>query len=266
MIMKKFREAYREVLDNFMKYTACCQKILDEAAHKDRVGRQRKKKALSVAAGFFILLICGFTTVKAADYICSRISITDLGFMNSGGTAESLQEQSGEGKEAALLGEWAEVTEKGIKEDGVVIEEIEERTYTSYEAFKEQETFPLAIPEIPEGQMEEIHIWVTGESDALTFWKKVDDRQVIQDVWNFGNSKAHAGSRSYLDGVTNERSYTTKDGRNYLVVDSKAERESQMRIHTAISIGQYEIYGDYIGYTEEEVYKMLESMDLSVYE
>ena len=66
--------------------------------------------------------------------------------------------------------------------------------------------------------------------------------------------------------VIHERSYTTEDGRNYLVVDSQVEQADGKRIHTAIAVGQYEIYGDYIGYTEEEVYKMLESMDLSPYE
>lgn len=266
MIMRKFREAYREALDNSIRYTACCQKIQDETEHRGRVGRQRRKKAVSSVACFLVFLISGFTTVKAADYICSRLSATDSGFVSSDGAAESLQAQFGAGKEADFLEEWAKVTEKGIKADGGVIEEIEERTYKSYEAFRKQETFPLAMPEIPGGQVEEIHIWVTGENDALTFWKKVDGKEVIQDIWNFGNSEAHAGSRNYPEGVTNERSYTTKDGRNYLVVDSKAEEAAGARIHTAIVVGSYEIYGDYIGYTEEEVYKMLESMDLSLYE
>ena len=266
MIMRKFREAYREALDNSIRYTACCEKIQDEAEHRDRVGRRRRKKAVSAAAGFFVLLICGFTTVKAANYICNRISITDFGFKSSAVTAESLQEQLAAGEEADFLEEWTEVTEKGIKADRVVIEEIQERTYTSYEAFKRQETFPLAIPEIPKGQAEDIHIWVTGENEALTFWKKTDNKEVILDIWNFGKSEAHAGSRNYSDGVTNERSYTTKDGRNYLVVDSKAQEAAGIRIHTAIAVGAYEIYGDYIGYTEEQVYEMLESMDLSLYE
>ncbi len=266
MIMRKFREAYREALDNSIRYTACCHKIQDEAEHRDRLRRQRRKKAVSAAAGFFVLLICGFTTVKAADYICSRISVTGFGFKSSTVTAENLQEQFAAGEEAGFLEDWTEVTEKGIKADRVIIEEIEERTYTSYEAFKKQETFPLVIPEIPEGQMEEIHIWVTGENEALTFWKKADNKEVILDIWNFGNSKVHAGSRNYPYGVTNERSFTTKDGRNYLVVDSKAHEAAGTRIHTAIVVGAYEIYGDYIGYTEEQVYEMLESMDLSLYE
>lgn len=124
----------------------------------------------------------------------------------------------------------------------------------------------MVIPEMQKGQVEEIHIWVTGENEALTFWKKVDKKEVILDIWNFGNGKAHAGSRNYPYGVVNERSYTTKDGWNYLVVDSKAQKAAGTRIHTAIVVGTYEIYGDYMGYTEEQVYEMLEDMDLSLYE
>lgn len=141
MIMRKFREAYREALDNSIRYTTCCQKIQDEAGHKERVGRQRRKKAVSAAAGFLVLLICGFTTVKAADYICNRISITGFGFKSSAGTAEGVQEQFALGEEAGFLENWTEVTKKGVKADKVVIEEIEERTYTSYEAFKNKRHF-----------------------------------------------------------------------------------------------------------------------------
>lgn len=265
--MRKFREAYKEALDNSIKYTVCYQKILDEAEHKKRAVRQKRKKALSAAAGFLVLFVCGFTTVKATGYLYSVISITDFGFQSSDGTAMSLQEQFMSGEDVAgVFEEWTEVAGNSGKLDEVIIEEIEERTYCSYEAFEKQETFPLVIPEIPKGQAEEVRIWVTGENDALTFWKKVDDKEVIQDIWNFGDREAHAGSRSYPGGVTNERSYTTEDGRNYLVVDSQVEQADGKRIHTAIAVGQYEIYGDYIGYTEEEVYKMLESMDLSPYE
>ncbi|MCM1161107.1 MAG: hypothetical protein NC412_07770 [Roseburia sp.] len=263
--MRKFREVYKEALDNSIKYTVCYEKIQDEAEHRERARRRRRKKTVSAAAGFFVLLICGFTTVKAADYLYHVIHVADFGFQSSEGTTVSLQEQFQAGEEAGILEEWADKGNRS-KADEVIIEEIEERTYSSYEAFKMQETFPLVVPEIPRGQAEEIHIWVTGENDALTFWKKVDDKEVIQDIWNFKNSEAHAGSRSYSDGATNERSYTTKAGRQYLIVDSEVEKPEGWRIHTAIVVGQYEIYGDYIGYTEEEVYKMLESMDLSPYE
>lgn len=50
------------------------------------------------------------------------------------------------------------------------------------------------------------------------------------------------------------------------MVDSVKEEGEQLQIHGAVTVGSYEAYIDFMGYTEEEAVQVIESINLSEYE
>lgn len=57
-----------------------------------------------------------------------------------------------------------------------------------------------------------------------------------------------------------------KQGYTYTLVDSVKEEGEQLQIHGAVTVGSYEAYIDFMGYTEEEAVQVIESINLSEYE
>ena len=82
---------------------------------------------------------------------------------------------------------------------------------------------------------------------------------------DYRDTNGHAAAVSYSGAVCNERKYSTGQGYIYTVIDSVEEEEEMPRIHAAISVNDYELIVDFIGYTEDEAYQILEHMDLGIY-
>lgn len=92
------------------------------------------------------------------------------------------------------------------------------------------------------------------------------DKTFYMDQSYFGNSSGHATSTVYGEKLTNKRNYVTKDGYLYVVADTPGEEDSPNGIHAAISVGDYELIVDFYGYSEKEAFKVLDHLDLSVYQ
>lgn len=139
--------------------------------------------------------------------------------------------------------------------------EKQERIYASYEAFTEEHEIPLALPNesLPGELIQEEYILM--EDSFLLVRLETEESVLLMHQAYYGNALAHAFSMSYPDGVCNERTYTTLQGAAYKLVDSPDGNT----IHAAVAVGGYELFLDFLGYTEQEVHEVLEDMDLSVY-
>ena len=102
--------------------------------------------------------------------------------------------------------------------------------------------------------------WVMARYDA-------EGKVLWLERTDYGNTQGHASSKVFPGGVCNERSHTTPQGYTYTLIDSVREPgEETLQIHAAVSVGNYEAFIDFMGYTEEEAKEIMDSIDLSVYE
>ena len=95
----------------------------------------------------------------------------------------------------------------------------------------------------------------------------VGDKVLWIERTDYADTQGHAAAKVFPRGVCNERSYTTPAGYTYTLIDSvKEQKDEPLQIHAAITVGSYEAFIDFMGYTEEEAKKIMDSIDLSVYE
>lgn len=276
--MKNFREAYKEAVTGIQVPDITVEQIADEGRRKKIVQYRRCRKFMAVAAAASVFLVCTAGVAAAAGYAKSVIKADEYGFQtadtetarlnNWAEDAEELQEASPEG----VMGveetyDFREGEDAGIEAASTMdMEEIEQREYDSYAEFREAEKVPLALPErtlFGEPVLSELYL-VCGE-DFLFARIDAENRSFMIDQSYYGETQGHASSTVYPDGVCNERSYTTVQGFTYTVIDSVNTGDEPLRIHAAISIGDYELIVDFDGYSEEEAFKILDGMDLTVY-
>ena len=95
----------------------------------------------------------------------------------------------------------------------------------------------------------------------------LDGKVLWMERTDYADTQGHASSKVFPGGVCNERSYTTSQGYTYTLVDSvKGEGEEELQIHAAITVGSYEAFIDFLGYTETDAKRIMDSIDLSEYE
>lgn len=152
---------------------------------------------------------------------------------------------------------------ESVRED--IVEEIPVKNYSSWEECWKHEDFIFPQPSISMGGMIITDIMVCGE------WVMVRYDGSGKVLWlertDYRDTQGHASSKVFPGGVCNERSYTTPQGYTYTLIDSAKESEEELlQIHAAVTVGTYEAFIDFMGYTEEEAKKIMDSVDLSVYE
>lgn len=147
-----------------------------------------------------------------------------------------------------------------------VVEDIPVKKYTSWEDFEANEKIVFAQPDGSIGTLiENTDITVCGDWAMVRY--DVDGRILWLERTDYADTQGHAASKVFPGGVCNERTYTTPAGYTYTLIDSvKASEGEPLQIHAAITVGSYEAYIDFSGYTEEDAKKIMDSIDLSVYE
>ena len=158
------------------------------------------------------------------------------------------------------------IEETAVEE--MVAEEIENREYSSVEAFRSAE--PDAVLVLPTASVKEevemTNISVIGTGDTIVYHQRsADGKMVSINVSDYADSLGHVSSYVYDDDVINEREYITEAGYTYTLVDTVDEEGNYCGLHAAIAVGTYEIIVDFWGYSEEEALNMIESMDLTAY-
>ncbi|MGN1147120.1 MAG: hypothetical protein ACI4TB_01775 [Lachnospiraceae bacterium] len=276
--MKDFREAYKEAVDGIQVPVITVEQIADEGRRKKIIQYRRYRKFMAVATAACVFLVCTAGVAAAAGYAKSVIKADEFGFKTADTETARLNNWAEDEKglqEASL--ESAMVTEEAydFQEDGdagieaasvMEMEEVEQREYGSYAEFREGSQIPLALPDtalLGQPILSELYL-VCGE-DFLFARIDAEDRYFMINQSYYGETQGHASSIVYPDGVCNERSYTTVQGFTYTVIDSVNTGDEPPCIHAAISIGDYELIVDFDGYSEEEAFKILDAMDLTIY-
>lgn len=289
--MNNFQDMYRQSIDRLPGLSIDAAVVLDEVKHRKRVAKRRRQMFASAAVTCSLLFVCGIGSVTAANYFHNIIRVTDSGFAS--GDADTMEMAASDAgimgaaarsmdagpvnaeQNAAATGGMQEETmpqaayeEKLSGQEDVAADEVDSgyREYSSIEDFRVNETAALALPAIPSGDIESVIIHVSRYMEDIFFLQRMKDGQMIQiRSTYYEDSSIHSSSTVYKDEVTNQREYTTESGFTYTVIDTMGATEEQSGVHAAIAIGNYEVFADFWGYTQQQAFDMLESMDLSVY-
>ncbi len=278
--MNDFKECYQRAMRHMPGCLIDADSVLNEARHKKALARRRKQALTSSLLFLCLVCLCGVGSVKAAEYFGSVIRVSGSGFIT--GDKITMQENAA----AAASLESAASTESGAAplpanppppansrifetQDfaGTEAYTMETKAYTSLKDFLEAEPDAvLALPDMPKDQIQTTEISMVG--DAILFYQQTKDGKTLSlYISNYADTQRHTTSIVYADGITNERTYTTKDGYTYTLIDSPAPAADPRAtaIHAATAAGTYEIIADFWGYTETETLAILETIDHSLY-
>lgn len=267
--MTDFRKVYKAAADEIVQPHMDAHSVFDEARRR-RVRKKRMlQKGATIASVVVLIGVGGFTTAKAAGYLGSIIRVGEHGFVSGDiftmtetfpGTGEDGEQDA----QPAMLDSMEE--SEACTAEVMEIEEFSEQQFDSVEAF--QAACPeavIALPRLTENEESSEMVCVIGDSIYVQYFISEDQSVNIQR-YDYGEYEGHAASISFCSEVCNQRSYTTKQGFTYTLIDEVAQADDEeQRIHAAVSVESYEVYVNFYGYEEEEAVRILESMDLSVY-
>lgn len=156
--------------------------------------------------------------------------------------------------------------EISVSNNAVEAEPMPVKKYASWEELKKDEDILFPQPSISIGRkIDAMDITVCGDWAMVRY--DVDGKVLWLERTDYADTQGHAASKVFPGGVCNERSYTDAAGYTYTLVDSvKGKEEEPLQIHAAVSVGSYEVFMDFIGYGEEEARKIIDSVNLSLYE
>lgn len=191
---------------------------------------------------------------------------------NAGNISADSRSVSGNGESVSGNGEsvsgnaGSTENEISVSNNAVEAEPMPVKKYASWEELKKDEDILFPQPSIPIGEkIDAIDITVCGDWAMVRY--DVDGKVLWLERTDYADTQGHAASKVFPGGVCNERSYTDAAGYTYTLVDSvKGKEEEPLQIHAAVSVGSYEVFMDFIGYGEEEARKIIDSVNLSLYE
>ncbi len=279
--MNEFRDCYQSAVKDMgmlgmKEFHMDASQCMDEGRHNRRMVRRMRRSAATVFSAACVVFLCGFGTVKAAEYFDNIIKVKEWGFESA--DAATMARNEAEDSQAYVISEEVGAAmESGISEETAgeemvqsfteeaEVEEMPVKNYSSFEEFREEnEDIIFPQPSIS-AEAEEMSATICGDWAMVRY--DMDGKVVWVERTDYADTQGHASSKVFPGGVCNERQYTTAQGYTYTLVDSVKESEDDpLQIHGAVSVGTYEAYIDFMGYTEEEAKGMIESIDLSLYE
>ncbi len=181
--------------------------------------------------------------------------------------SEAAKGPMAEAKKSQTSGMEAGVVDMSADREGIgEVEEIPVKNYASWEDFEKNEDIIFPQPSINIGDaITSTDVTVCGDWAMVRY--DVDGKVLWMERTDYADTQGHASSKVFPGGVCNERSYTTPQGYTYTLIDSvQGADEGMPQIHAAVTVGSYEAFIDFMGYTEEEAKGIMDSIDLSVYE
>lgn len=276
--MNDFKECYQSAVNDMhipgmKEFHIDASHCMDERRHNRRMIRRMKRSAATVFSAACVVFLCGFGTVKAAEYIENVIRVKEWGFESADAATMARNETESAApyivsEEIGQLPSMEDDRAMAASADGteeVTTEEIPVKNYSSLEEFRENEDIVFSLPSIST-EAEMISAAVCGDWAMIRY--DMDEKVIWVERTDYADTQGHASSKVFPGGVCNERQYTTAQGYTYTLVDSVKEdgEDDLLQIHGAVSVGTYEAFIDFMGYTEEEAKEIIESIDLSVYE
>ncbi len=257
--MRSFREEYRREMQRAGTFHLEAGQVSDEIRHHRAMRKKRRILMSAASAAAVFLLVGGAAT--AMNYGSGLIEVRDNGFSITSENVTLSQEDANQQPTARQMPE-AETGETDLEFEEC---EIESREYDSLEAFqKENETVvPLPDLQLVGGETAAQYINVLGSHVYISFEDAQERRFTLMQMDHRGDM-AYASASAYAGEVENERNYTTGQGYTYKVIDIMDG--GQLRnIECAVSLYGRDLVVGFMGYTQEEAYAVLESMDLGIY-
>lgn len=272
--MDKFGDAYREALETVPGMCMKAEQVQDELHHR-RMQRQRHKQiAAKGCTAAAVFLLCSGGVAAAKSYRDSRIEVRENGFVITGS-------QNGTDSELmAYMDGGAEETAPNLKVGGVssdldmipeaeedVVYESEPAEYSSLAEFREKDDTIVIIPDrmlLGENITEERVIVCEGGRDVYMTLCGEDARFSLHQVDNRGY-EGYSYATSYMGESRNERNFTNNQGLSYVLFDIVDEKGAVLSVHAVISVEGRDLSMDFEGYSEEEIERILSTLDLMVY-
>lgn len=275
--MDKFRDAYREASEELPRISISVENVRDEVHHR-KMQRQRQKILLArgcTAAVIFIL--CGVGTVAAKNYRESIISVGESGFVIT--SVQEEQTAKANNLDGILdmsaflkLGGVFSVVDAFPDEasaescDADVIEcEIEE--YDSVEEFLANEEMTIAVPPkslFPREFTSERVCVIEKGLDVHLDYMSEDSYFMLHQMDN-REYESYSSATSYMGRSCNERSFVNSQGLSYVVFDTVDEKGEVESVHAVISVNGRDLSLSFGGFEKDEIERVLNSLDLTVY-
>lgn len=267
--MRSFREEYQREMDRVGTFHLDVERVSDEIHHHKLQKARRRRMIMSATSAAAVFLLLG-GVVTAMNYGSSFIQVRDNGFSI---TSEKWQDtESNMGREGVEdAGEPLALAEEQPgqvpmeAEAECVVYEMEVKEYDSLDAFQEANVVVVPLPDMQllGGDVSEQNIHLIGNQLYICF-RDTQERSFSIMQMDHRESQAYASASAYGGEAANERNYTTSQGYTYKVIDIIDDSDVS-NIECAISLYGRDLLVGFRGYTQEEAYAVLQSMDLGVY-
>ncbi len=265
--MRSFREEYRKEVDQAGTFHLDARQVSDEIHHhKMKSARRRRMLGSAASAAAVFLLVGGMAT--AMNYGGGFIQVRHNGFSitsQPSGGAEGTEESADRGQTPMPAKNRSGQAGEEPEELEVMVCDIEPVEYDTLDAFREETGIVVPVPdmELLGGDTAEQYIHMLGDQVYICI-QDVQERSFSIIQVDHREDQAYASSSAYPGEAVNERNYITAQGYTYKVIDIMDGGEISS-IECAISLYGRDLLVGFRGYTQEEVYEVLQTMDLGVY-
>ncbi|MCM1118036.1 MAG: hypothetical protein NC543_01560 [bacterium] len=216
----------------------------------------------AASAATLFLLVGGMAA--AMNYGGGLIRVRDNGFSITSENAEAV-DSGGDQRQYPL----SKVRSRAVGAEPVEqcdVHEIQAQEYESLEEFNERSGIIIPLPDLQlvGGDEAKQYIRVLDNQVYLRIQDDDQERYFSLVQMDHRNDLSYAAASSYSGTVANERNYTTAQGYTYKVIDLM-EGDELISIECAISLYGRDILAGFYGYTQEEAYAVLRSIDLGIY-
>lgn len=263
--MRSFREEYQKEMDRVGTFHLEAVQVSDEIRHHRRKTAGRRRALITAASAAAVFLLVG-GAATAMGYGSGLIRVRNNGFSITSESGEFTEDQ---GEEQPLERSRQRAEDAAAETDETEPEfeecEITAREYVSLESFRQEEDITVPLPDLQlvGGETAEVYINVLDAHLYISLWDAEGKSISLMQADHRGDA-AYASSTVYGGEAANERNYTTGQGYTYKVIDIM-EGNQLADIECAVSLYGRDLLVGFRGYTQEEAYAVLESMDLGVY-
>lgn len=263
--MRSFREEYQREMNQAGTYRLDAKQVSDEIHHHKMKSARRRRMMISAASAAAVFLLVG-GVATAMNYGGGFIQVRRNGFSITSHPAvdgKNAMIKEDAAQTPMLTGECPDQTEE--MEPQCIAYEMEIREYDSLAAFQEESgvTVPLPDMQLVGGDETEQYIHTLGNQVYLCILDEQERNFSVMQV-DHREHQAYASSSAYAGEAVNERNYTTAQGYTYKVIDI-VDGSDVNSIECAISLYGRDLLVGFRGYTQEEAYGVLQTIDLSVY-
>lgn len=265
--MRSFREEYQREMDRVGTFRLDVEQISDEIHHHKLQKAHRRRVIVSTASAAAVFLMLS-GVVTAMNYGSGFIQVRENGFSITSEKWRYTESDATEGMAEDAQPMALSMEQTGDTSDAeaeCVVYEMEIREYDSLDALLQEGAVIVPIPDMQlvgeDVSVQSIHL-----VENQLYISLLDKQERFFSIMQLDHreDQAYATSSAYAGEAANERNYTTAQGYTYKVIDI-IDGSDISNIECAISLYDRDLLVGFQGYTQEEAYAILQSMDLGVY-